>query len=123
MTTECLRIGLPTFLVFGIRPDNQGHFGAFESTGTFVAIKLKALRGHQQRELNMRKFTAITVLGVVLLSLLAASRLSMLTDSPVASGMDKGSSSVDGKRVAKERFQANETLPDRTSKAGGIWFW
>lgn len=71
----------------------------------------------------MRQITSITVLGLVLLFVLVASRLLDATDSPSVNRMDKADSSVDSTRVTKEPVRVKESLHDRTGIAGGIWFW
>gem|GEM_PF-4670962 len=71
----------------------------------------------------MRQITAITVLVLVLLFVIVASRLLDATVSPSLSRVDKTVSSVDRTLSASERHRSGNPPYDRTIKAGGIWFW
>jgi hypothetical protein len=71
----------------------------------------------------MRQITAITVLVLVLLFVIVASRLLDSTVSPSLSRVDKTGSSVDRTLSASERLRSGNPSYDRTIKAGGIWFW
>jgi hypothetical protein len=71
----------------------------------------------------MRQITAITVLVLVLLFVIVASRLLDATVSPSLSRADKTVSSMDRTLSASERLRSGNPPYDRTIKAGGIWFW
>jgi hypothetical protein len=71
----------------------------------------------------MRQITAITVLVLVLLFVIVASRLLDATVSPSVTRMDKAGSSVDSTLSAGEQPRSGSPSYERTIKAGGIWFW
>jgi hypothetical protein len=72
----------------------------------------------------MRQITAITVLVLVLLFVIVASRLLDATtiSSPVTR-QDKAGSGVDSTFSARERLGSGNPPYGRTIEAGGIWFW
>jgi len=71
----------------------------------------------------MRQITAITVLVLVLLFVIVASRLLDATISPSVTLLDKAGSSVNSTLSASERPGSGSPPYDSTIKAGGIWFW
>jgi hypothetical protein len=109
----------------GIRQKHgdQGHFGAFELTGTVVAMILGTPAGISNESCAMRRITTITVLVLVLLFGLVVSRLLDVTVSPSANRMDKSGSSMDSTLIAKEKLRSEASPHDSIGKAGGIWFW
>jgi hypothetical protein len=71
----------------------------------------------------MKQITAITVLVLVLLFVIVASRLLDATISSPVTRQVKAGSSVDSTLSARERLGSGNPPYSRTIKAGGIWFW
>ena len=83
----------------------------------------RASQASSEESWTMRQITAITVLVLVLLFVIVASRLLDATVSPSLSRVNKTDSSVDHTLSASERLRSGNPPYDRTIKAGGIWFW